>query len=58
MEQAEFCHYSNRFREKCGPPAILILERLNISEAPDGIGEHGLCGCSFSGGRRTCLLGE
>ena len=64
VEQAEFCHYSNRFREKCGPPAILILENINISASPDlpdgrpGVGESALCDCDFSRGRRTCLLGE
>ena len=64
VEQAEFCHYSSRYREKCGPPAILLLERINISAAPDlpdgspGVGENGLCSCEFQRGRRTCLLGE
>ena len=57
MEQAEFCHYS--LRDKCGPPAILLLERINISEAPgEGHGDEGLCECGFSGGQRICLLGK
>ena len=59
VEQAEFCHYSRR--NKCGPPAILLLEGLNITAARgDGLGgeEGELCSCEFSGGQRVCLLGE
>ena len=61
VEQAEFCHY--RQRERCGPPAILLLERTNISAAPylpdgsPGVGESGLCSCGFTEGQRTCSLG-
>jgi hypothetical protein len=57
VEQAEFCHYSRR--NKCGPPAILLLEGLNITAARgDGLGgeEGELCSCEFSGGQRVCLL--
>lgn len=62
--QAEFCHYSASFRDKCGPPAFLLLEGINISPAvpgPDGsegTGKYGLCSCQFSGGPRVCLLGK
>ena len=64
VEQAEFCHYSSLYRDKCGPPAALLLEGINISTPPPlpdgspGVGENGLCNCEFSKGRRTCLLGE
>ena len=57
VEQAEFCHYSSLHRDKCGPPAILLLEEINISPG-SGAGAERLCSCEFSGGRRTCLLGE
>ena len=57
VEQAEFCHYF--MRHKCGPPAILLLERINISEARgEMLGNDGLCECGFSGGQRICLLGK
>lgn len=64
VEQAEFCHYSGRYRRRCGPPAALLLERINISAAPPlpngdpGLGMNGLCRCHFRDGRRTCLAGE
>lgn len=58
VEQAEFCHYSDR--DKCGPPAVLLLENANISSAvgSPGLGADGLCSCDFSGGKRICLLGN
>ena len=61
VEQAEFCHY--RHRDRCGPPAILLLEQTNISASPSepdspGVGESGLCSCGFKEGQRVCLNGE
>lgn len=65
VEQAEFCHYSHSSRDKCGPPAILLLEGINISPAvpgpngSEGTGKYGLCSCQFNpGGKRVCLLGK
>ena len=51
--QKEFCHYTRH--KTCGPPAQLILERLNISVSPgSGLGEDGLCTCKFRDGKRVC----
>ena len=64
VEQAEFCHYSPLFRDMCGPPAIVLLEGVNISAPPtradgsDGLGDEGICTCQFSNGQRTCIVGN
>ena len=56
LEQQEFCHFNERFRDMCAPPARLLLENIAIS--PEGTvnnPDYDLCRCGFRQGNRDCV---
>ena len=56
LEQQEFCHYNEQFRDMCAPPARLILEGIAIT--PEGSvnnPDYELCRCGFRQGNRDCI---
>lgn len=51
LEQAERCHYQRLTGITCAPPALLVIEKANISEAA----LSQICRCGFRTGRRVCI---
>ncbi len=63
LDQARDCHFRQnsmqRDEKQCGPYAMMILDKINITASPTGNGNNtGICRCGFRNGQRVCIRSE
>ncbi len=51
--QAENCHY--RASAMCGPHALMIINRVNITNSTGNGANDFICRCGYRDGARTCI---